>query len=182
MKSSASESVYLERLSRETRLWSEFGTALVQTLSFLRAKLTITKSVFVRTLSLFITFWERWDQYVGLNRNEWHLKILRNDIIHRRGMCMMGSFIVCITVVIMLLHYKANVNWLMTFALSIEWFWFLFRSILNGVTLKTSNTYKHLRILNIHIQNMFLRKLNLIMPLNYSSKSVYYILGTVGSI
>ena len=46
MKSSASESVYLERLSRETQLWSEFGGALVQTLSFIRAELTISKSVF----------------------------------------------------------------------------------------------------------------------------------------
>ena len=50
MKSSASESVYLERLSRETQLWSEFGGALVQTLSFIRAELTISKSV----------FWSKW--------------------------------------------------------------------------------------------------------------------------
>ena len=50
MKCSASESVYLERLSRETRLWSEFGTALVQTLNFIRAEPTISKSV----------FWPKW--------------------------------------------------------------------------------------------------------------------------
>lgn len=42
---------------------------------------------------------------------------------------------------------------------------------------KQKNDY----FLNIHIQNTFLRKLNPIIPLNYS-KSVYYILGTVGSL
>ena len=50
MKSSACESVYLERLSQETRLWSEFRTALVQTPKLSTAELTISN----------VIFWPKW--------------------------------------------------------------------------------------------------------------------------
>ena len=50
MKSSASESVYLERLRQETRLWSEFGTALVQTPELSKTEVTISN----------VIFWSKW--------------------------------------------------------------------------------------------------------------------------